>query len=154
MLSHDQIRLTQALHYFTGFRQVAVLFWNQWSVSCSTAFFFFFFFVKRRMCSSLRERASGHDWFSCESQQRPHCSSSSVSGEFAVWRRTFANLCLFPTQALSLSKFEIAPAISDKAFRLNSREQWVPTRLHRGLQVRLSVWEAAVNEPCFFSPLF
>lgn len=101
----------QVLHYYLVFLQVAMLCLNQWSVSCSTAFLFF---LKLSMCSSLRERASGHDWFSCESQQNPHCSSSSLQfGDAPLpisvrpWQRRGLWVCL--------KLLQLFAAISNKA---------------------------------------
>lgn len=160
MLSNDQIRADSGITLLHCILQVAMLFSNQWSVLCPTAFFFFFGLL--RMCRSLGERASGHDWFSCESQQSFHCSVGAVSVGFAVLRRTFAKFFRSwqrHCHSESLTLLQLFSAILNKAFYLNGGEQWFPPPgLCSGLQVRWFMWKAttAVNEPCFGSsePLF
>lgn len=131
------------------FLQVAKLSFDQWSVSCSTSIFF----------KAEDVQLSGQDWFSCESQQSPSYSSSSVTVEFAVWKRTFCqSVCSWHCLWVRLKLLHPFAVVSNKAFKRNGGEHWFPPQLCSGLQVRRSMWEAAtaVNEPCFgpSEPLF
>lgn len=105
----------QILHYFTVFWQVPILFLNQWSVSCSKHFFFFW----RWGSAVISARASAHDWFSCESQQSPHCSSSTSECRVGSLERHFCQSLFVPDKDI-VSEFFIRYFI---AFELNGGEQ-------------------------------
>lgn len=53
--------------------------------------------------------------FHVDPDKAPIVVHHALSVQFAVWRRTFANSCLFLTKIMSLTMFESAPALSNKS---------------------------------------